>query len=151
MRIYPLVPKDDPILNDPCNGCSDFVRQDFTKLLIENMKYYGGIGLAANQIGFDERAFAMEVVGEDEFIVCYNPSIIKSSSDVTTLREGCLSFPEGVTVEVERPESVVASYEVECGIRVTRTFDGLSAKVFQHELDHLNGILMTWYGKPERV
>lgn len=111
------------------------------------MRHHGGIGLSANQIGWHVRCFSMELEGKVNPIVCYNPKVITFSEFTTTLREGCLSFSPNVVVDVERPNWIDATYEDEDGIEITRKFHGLDAKVFQHELDHLNGILMTERGK----
>jgi len=141
-RIYPLVPLEDPILHRKIEGVSKVNRKEFAEMMIMNMIHHKGIGLSANQIGFDERVFAMRDLETKENFVCFNPSIITSSINVTTLDEGCLSFPKDVTIAITRPEKVTVSYETEFGLLLTRSFDGLLSKVFQHELDHLNGITM---------
>ena len=146
--IFDLVDKDHPILNTPTLWGCDVDRHELSKTLIENMRHYGGIGLAANQIGIDERCFSMDLVGRSRSIVCYNPSIVDHSTYLSVLEEGCLSFDKEFTVLVSRPNSIDVKYEDEDRKVITRSLTGLDAKVFQHELDHLDGILFTKRGTP---
>tara|TARA_R110000772_G_scaffold66361_1_gene147785 strand:- start:273 stop:740 length:468 start_codon:yes stop_codon:yes gene_type:complete len=95
----------------------------------------GGIGLAANQIGLPHRIFVMY-----PSIVCYNPSVIFYSQEQTLMHEHCLSYP-GKQVRIKRPTDVYVTYQDSVGQFVNRTFDGIHARVFQHELDHLNGVV----------
>jgi peptide deformylase len=106
--------------------------RDLAETLILNQ----GLGLAAPQIGIPVRAFAMM---SEKIIVCFNPRIIDESDEVIVLEEGCLSYPE-LFVKVKRPRRIKVRYEEPNGETVTKTFDGITARVFQHELDHLNGI-----------
>jgi len=104
------------------------------------MKAYGGIGLAANQCGIKARVF---VIGnEDDVMVCFNPKIISRSEKNNLGNEGCLSFP-GMYLKINRNESITVEYCDETGMMKTDTFSGLTARCFQHELDHLNGIKFT--------
>ena len=109
------------------------------------MKMYNGLGLSANQCGVFERVF---IIGnEDLAITCINPKVIKTSESVKKDNEGCLSFP-GMFLKIERPESVdVEFYDIN-GKLHNVTFDGLTARCFLHELDHMNGITMTQHVKP---
>tara|TARA_B100001996_G_scaffold257880_1_gene200518 strand:+ start:161 stop:532 length:372 start_codon:yes stop_codon:yes gene_type:complete len=104
------------------------------------MYHYNGIGLSANQIGISERVFVMILdIDTQETITCFNPKILKQSKDIVVMEEGCLSYPD-VYLEVPRPESVVVKYEDE-GKNVHKLkLNGLSARVFQHEYDHMEGI-----------
>lgn len=106
------------------------------------MKKYGGIGLAANQCSIKARVF---VIGnEDEAIVCFNPRIVSISETSVTANEGCLSFP-GLALNINRTENIGVEYYDENGKLKTNTFSGITARCFQHELDHLNGIKFTSY------
>lgn len=96
-----------------------------------------GIGLAAPQVGHSIRMFVVNV-GDGYDRVCINPSIIEYSSETSSAMEGCLSFP-GVMVNVTRPITIVAQYTNLEGKTVTRQLDGLAARCYQHELDHLLG------------
>ena len=109
------------------------------------MKLYGGIGLSANQCGVFERMF---VIGYQEFsLVCINPKIIEQSEDKVKDIEGCLSFP-GLSLKVERPESVVAEWTDENGELKRARLSGVTARCFQHELDHMNGVKFTEHVGP---
>jgi peptide deformylase len=101
------------------------------------MKLFGGIGLSANQCGVQQRVF---VIGTDHFqIACINPKIINESANKVKDNEGCLSFP-GLYCKIERPENIVVEFTTENGETKTIEMTGVTARCFQHELDHLNGI-----------
>lgn len=107
------------------------------KRLKMTMKLYGGLGLSANQCGVFERIF---VIGTDQFqIACINPRIINSSAEINKSDEGCLSFP-GLYLKIERPEWIEVEFTNEEGVIQQMRLEGLTARCFQHELDHLNGI-----------
>ena len=108
---------------------------DLAQTMIEN----DGLGLAANQIGIKARAFAM--MGE-QIVVCFNPRIVDFSGDQVYLEEGCLSFPN-LYVKIKRHKKIKVRYTEPNGNVVTNVYDGITARVFQHELDHLNGIVHT--------
>jgi len=96
----------------------------------------GGIGLAAPQVGVSKRIFIMG--NEEKLIVCINPEIVSGTGEIKDT-EGCLSFP-GLWLHVKRYEKVIAKYQTMNGETTQEEFDGLMARVFQHELDHLNGV-----------
>ena len=101
------------------------------------LKLYGAIGLSANQCGVFERVF---VIGTDQFqISCINPKIIRASAEMNKSDEGCLTFP-GLYVKLERPEWVEVEFTDDTGKLVQMRLEGLTARCFQHELDHMNGI-----------
>jgi peptide deformylase len=99
----------------------------------------GGIGLAANQCGERVRMFIMLIDGE--FWVCFNPEILETSTDLTEFSEGCLSFP-GESCIIKRPETILVKYFDISGVEIIERLAGLPSRCFQHELDHLNGIIM---------
>ena len=139
-----LVKSDDSILHrkiQPCGcGCD---RHFKSKTLIENMLHYGGVGLSANQIGMDTRAFAMiRDIEYNDIIVCFNPRIVKRYDDEVWCEEGCLSFPDEI-INIQRPDRIVVKYEDEDKKDHKIKLDGFAARVFQHEYDHLNGIDFT--------
>ena len=115
------------------------------KRLKMTMKMHNGLGLSANQCGVFERIF---VIGSGENVwACINPKIINASSDLIRDREGCLSFP-GLALNVERHSWVEAEFiNEECKV-VQMRFEGLTARCYQHELDHMNGIRFTNHVKP---
>ena len=109
------------------------------KRLKMTMKLYGGLGLSANQCGVFERVF---VIGTDQFqIACINPRIVGKSPSTIKESEGCLSYP-GLYVKVDRPDWVEVEYTNENGELIQTRLDGVTARCFQHELDHMNGIRM---------
>lgn len=116
-----------------------------TTSLLETMHQYNGIGLAANQVDLPYRVFVMK--GDPNF-ACFNPRIVMPSTETIALEEACLSFP-GVVVKVTRPRSIRVRFQTPSGETVTKQFTGLSARVFQHELDHLDGIL--YYNRSSRL
>jgi len=115
------------------------------KRLKMTMKLHGGIGLSANQCGVFERVF---VIGANDAVwACINPKIINASPDLIRDKEGCLSFP-GLALNVERHSWVEAEFiNEECKV-VQMRFEGLTARCYQHELDHMDGIRFTNHVKP---
>jgi peptide deformylase len=115
------------------------------KRLKMTMKLHGGIGLSANQCGVFERVF---VIGANDAVwACINPKILNASPDLIRDKEGCLSFP-GLALNVERHSWVEAEFiNEECKV-VQMRFEGLTARCYQHELDHMNGIRFTNHVKP---
>ena len=115
------------------------------KKLKMTMKMYAGLGLAANQCGIFERVF---VIGSEDFqFACINPKIIQSSPEMDKQPEGCLSYP-AVYLKVPRPKWIDVEFWTEEGKQVQTRLEGLSARCFAHELDHLNGIRFTEYVGP---
>ena len=109
------------------------------------MKLYGGIGLSANQVGVMHRMFVMGT--NDFFVACINPKIIEQSKETEVSVEGCLSFP-GLQLKVERPKWVIAEYTNAEGQVQQTKFEGITARCYLHELDHMNGICYTSHVKP---
>lgn len=113
--------------------------------MVRAMRRNNGVGLAAPQVGLDMRIAVIDAGGGILKII--NPSIIKRDGSDTT-EEGCLSIPS-VLVKVKRSKTVTVEYTDESGKINKKTFTGLEAKAFQHEIDHLNGRLiidyLPWY------
>lgn len=137
---YPLVHPSHPILattmdkfdfNDPP---VDPVK--LAKDLLDHMRYYRGIGLSANQLGLPYRVFAME--GDPGF-VCFNPVITATGNEEVSLDEGCLTYP-GLFVKLSRPQSIRVRFQDPYGNVCVKKFSGMSARCFQHECEHLNGV-----------
>ena len=139
--IKELVKSDDEILYHKIKPCSVTLDRHFiAKTLIENMFHYDGVGLSANQIGMDVRAFAMiRDLEHNEVMVCFNPRITKTYGDPVWCEEGCLSFPDEI-LNVKRPDRIVVKYEDEDNKVHKLKLNGFPARVFQHEYDHLEGI-----------
>ncbi len=101
------------------------------------MKKYSGLGLSANQCGVFERVF---VIGTEHFqFACINPKIIDQSAEMIKEYEGCLSYP-ALYIKIDRPSWIMASNYNENGEKMEVKIEGLTARCFQHELDHMNGI-----------
>ena len=142
--IRELVKSDNKILHQRVKSCgANLDRHFLAKTLIENMLHYDGVGLSANQIGIEERAFAMiRDIEYNDIIVCFNPRIVKRYDDEVWCEEGCLSFPDEI-INIQRPDRIVVKYEDENKKDHKIKLDGFAARVFQHEFDHLNGIDFT--------
>jgi len=137
-----LITGFNPILTTPCQHF-DFANPpfdpvEFAKELVAFMYEKNGIGLAANQVGQPYTIFAMR--GQPENYVFYNPKITFLSDEKIELEEGCLSFP-GVECKIKRPVSLRLRFQVPNGSVMSQTFTGMSARVIQHEISHLNGEL----------
>lgn len=116
---------------------------ELIRTMREAMHEANGIGLSANQIGIPWRVFVAQVPdaqGHMKFYSMFNPKIEKPSSETETLEEGCLSIPETFG-PVERAYRLTLSAQDKAGKKVKIKAWGLLARVFQHEMDHLNGKL----------
>jgi peptide deformylase len=147
--IFALVGENDPILNSVAPEF-DFENppvdpNEFASRLVETCKFRGGFGLAANQCGYNHRVFVMG--SGNEYVGLFNPKIINQSDEHSLVAEGCLSFPM-LALKISRPKSIEVEYYDFRGEKHETKFEGLTAHVFQHELDHLNGICYTDRAKP---
>lgn len=104
------------------------------------MKAHDGVGLSANQLGLSHRFFIAE--NNRKFYAIWNPEISKISNKSATEQEGCLSIP-GVFGQVSRSIAVTLTGLDLRGKKVSHKATGFLARIFQHELDHLDGILFT--------
>ncbi len=135
----------DPVLKSRAAPVKDF--DDSLKQLADDMMRImyeaEGAGLAANQIGRLKRIFvaAYEDEGELREFVVVNPAVEERSEVQEKDREGCLSIP-GISVEVERPVAVTLTGQDLSGEPLRVEAKGRLARIFQHEIDHLDGILM---------
>lgn len=157
--ILPIVAYGDPVLRK----VAEEIDADYPNLteLIENMKQTmynaSGVGIAAPQIGKSIRLFIIDATpfAEDEELsdedrrqlkvfnkVFINPKIIEEDGDEWAFNEGCLSIPD-IREDVFRQESVTFEYEDENFEKHSETLTGIAARVFQHEYDHIEGILFT--------
>jgi peptide deformylase len=100
-----------------------------------------GIGLAATQLGVLHRVLVYRAYSDDPLTALVNPAIEWADEELETLEEGCLSLP-GVHVEVERPARVRVRAHDAQGKELVVEAEGLEARVIQHEIDHLDGILI---------
>ena len=144
MAIYTLLENDNTALTIPLSGCSENLdRAELKENLIETMKEYHGVGLSANQCGVMERVFVMySDVKKDEIIACFNPQIISEGTEMVLMDEGCLTWP-GLWLKVRRPDHINCSFEDENGDSHEVTMMGLECRIFQHEMDHMEGTNFT--------
>jgi peptide deformylase len=132
----------DPILRRPTapvGEVTDEIRE-LIPVLTVSMREAKGLGLAANQVGIGKRLALVSDTGEEEDIrVVIDPEIV-ATDGALAMEEGCLSFP-GLLGLITRPERVTVRYTNLDGERITEETDGLLARCFLHEIDHLDGIL----------
>ena len=144
-----LVEQTNPILRKVCEPF-DFNEPvmdpyELAEGLHEIRRKDGGIGLAAPQVGIDTRALVigmgdLQTEGTEDYDqVFFNPVITSVEGKETYMIEGCLSFP-GLFVKVKRHEDIVLQWETEEGSECTETFSGITSRILQHEIDHLNGV-----------
>ena len=136
---YNLVDETDEILSTKMDRF-DFQNpptdpEELGKELLAHMRYFGGIGLSANQLGLPYRVFVME--GDPGF-VCFNPRITAHAGDEVLLEEGCLSYP-GLYIKKKRPAMIRCNFQDPYGNLITKRFNGISSRIFQHEFEHLEG------------
>jgi peptide deformylase len=140
-----LVLHPDARLRDTSQKITD-INDEIVRLaeaMIEKLRVFRGIGLAGVQVGRMERIFVTHVEG-DKPRVFINPTIIETSVELSEYEEGCLSIP-AIYADVERPEAVRLQAWNERGRPFNLDADGLLARVIQHELDHLNGVMFIDY------
>jgi peptide deformylase len=142
--IYDLVKSDHPLLRqkletfDFSNSPMDPI--ELAKNLTETMLKNNGLGLSANQCGLPYRVF---VIASNPVIACFNPRVVDESTQTeVSLEEGCLSFPY-LFLKVKRPRMIKVRYNLPNGEIATEKFDGMTARIFLHELDHMNGEVFT--------
>lgn len=136
---YNLVKENNEILRkvaEPWDFSTDGDVNDLTKNMMKTMMENNGIGLAAPQIGLSKRIFVMG--NSSKLYACVNPQIISGVGEIKDI-EGCLSFPH-LWLRIKRFETINVTYQNVLGEEVITEFSGLIARVFQHELEHLDGI-----------
>ena len=138
IRQYP-----DPALRLKAHEVGAF-DDDLTQLVERMTKLMhdaNGVGLAANQVGILRRVLVFQPGADAELRAVVNPRLVGRSDEVETDEEGCLSL-QGVRVPVERPVGVRLEGRDPAGNELLLDLDGLGARVVQHELDHLDGVLI---------
>lgn len=136
-----LVPSTNPILTTKLEPF-DFKNPpvdpiELANHLIQVMDKHNGIGLSANQLGMEHRVFVMRT---EPRLVCFNPVITFESEDQSVLEEGCLTFPS-LYVKIRRSTWIRTRFFDVNGELRTQKFAGITARCFQHELDHLDGVV----------
>ncbi|MBC8042859.1 MAG: peptide deformylase [Rhizobacter sp.] len=123
---------------------SDAALKTLVEDMFETMHQASGIGLAAPQVGVSLRLIVVDISVIDDYedespLVIINPMILETEGE-RTMEEGCLSLP-GIRETVTRPAIITLKYRDENFKEHTEKFDGLNARVIQHEMEHLNGEL----------
>lgn len=108
--------------------------------MVTLMRKANGVGLAANQINIGKRFFVLEIEGTVKKVI--NPEIVETSEEMAEYEEGCLSIP-GIYKKVVRPEKIKVKYLNENGEEKVEELEEMWSRAFQHEYDHLEGILFT--------
>lgn len=143
MAILEIKKFNEPVLRKKCKRIRK-IDKKIKKLaidMVQTMKKGQGIGLAAPQVGVLKRVIVVQTdLGGQRILALVNPKIIKKSFETEVSEEGCLSFP-GIFLEIKRAKEVeVEGLDIK-GKKIKLEAKGLLARVFQHEIDHLDGIL----------
>jgi peptide deformylase len=150
VSLRPIVFTPDPVLRRKARPVAKFDNglQTLIDDMIETMRAAPGVGLAAPQVNASERLIVVEFGDEEDdsvppkLFVLINPEITRSSPETNFGPEGCLSIP-GLLGEVERSHAVTVKGRNRHGQPMTVKAKGWLARIFQHEIDHLNGVLFT--------
>lgn len=135
-----LLEEGNAALAQPCEPWdfdTDGDPTDLVKELFSTLVECGGVGLAAPQCGVMKNIFVMG--NFQKMTACINPSVVETSTDSVVEVEGCLSFPS-LWLKVKRPSTITVQYQNIEGEIVQEELEGLAARVFLHEFDHLFGI-----------
>ena len=144
MAVRHIVYYGDPILRKKCKDV--FPEEDLSDLIndmMDSMYEAEGNGLAANQIGVNKNLFVVDIshIDENETPRVFLNGKIENSQGESVYSEGCLSLPE-IKFDVARPEIITFSFQDKDRKKKVEEFDGLLSRAIQHEVDHLNGILI---------
>ncbi|MGM0640762.1 MAG: peptide deformylase [Thermotogota bacterium] len=132
----------DPVLRGKTEEIKIFDERfrDLIDKMYSEMYKSDGVGLAAPQVGMPYKFFVMDDGQGKKAVI--NPKILSFSDENITFEEGCLSIPE-IFAEIERPKTIKVEYYNEYGEKIEEELTDYTARIFQHENDHLNGILFT--------
>jgi peptide deformylase len=140
VSVLPIRLYGDPVLTDATLEVDEIDGRiaALAESMIETMYEAPGVGLAANQVGVQKRMFVYDK--GDGPVVVINPRIVESDGE-WTYEEGCLSVP-GLSWEITRPNAVhLVGFDLE-GNEISVETDEFEGRIFQHELDHLDGVLL---------
>lgn len=145
---YSLVDESNPILKrvmPEFDFNSGVDSGEISNRMKETLKLHKAFGLAAPQCGLE---YNVCVIGaEDNYLTLFNPKILYKSVESVHMEEGCLSYPFMI-LSITRPSVVDVQYQDERGTFTTQTFSGITARIVQHEIDHLNGVTFITLAKP---
>jgi peptide deformylase len=140
MAILEIKKYPDPILRKKAEEVKE-ITEEIKKIaqdMIETKRSSQGIGLAAPQVGILKRIIVLRTENHPQVLV--NPEILEKSKEKEIMEEGCLSFP-GLYLKIKRAKRVKVEALDEKGEKIKIQAEGLPARIFQHEIDHLDGIL----------
>lgn len=140
--ILDIVKKPNAVLKKPARLIEPDDIATYAELIanmFETLKVSGGVGLAAPQVGLDISLFVISVDGENHTFI--NPVVIDASSEIGVQPEGCLSLP-GLILDIPRSKRIKAMYRDANGVQHVNDFDEGWARIFLHEFDHLQGIMI---------
>ncbi len=159
MAVRPIVHADNPILRQKSKKVKRFGQalQNLIDDMVETMCAANGLGLAAPQIGVSQQVIIIQLPENEEdpqsgklYVLC-NPEIVRTAGEEEESEEGCLSVP-GFVGYVRRPTVVTVKGLDSKGKKIRIKAKGLLARAFQHEIDHINGILyIDRVDSPEKI
>jgi peptide deformylase len=150
MPLREIIAVPDPVLRRKARKVTDFGPDLQTLIddMVETMRVAPGVGLAAPQVNVPLQVIVVEFGDEEDedappkLFTVVNPEIVRASNDMVTGVEGCLSIP-GIVGEVERVDQITVQGQNRRGQPLRLKAEGWLARIFQHEIDHLNGVLFT--------
>jgi peptide deformylase len=164
MAVRKVIYINDERLRQKAKKVKDFTPalKQLAQDMLETMHAHKGVGIAGPQVGVMQRIFVAEIpLPEDKEVephpqsgrvyILINPEIVKTSDNLVEGHEGCLSIPN-LQGSVERPEWIEVKAQNLQGRKIRLKVDDLLARIFQHEIDHLNGVLFIDHIKdPEKL
>jgi peptide deformylase len=150
MALREIVTIPEPVLRKKARKVTDFGSelQSLIDDMVETMREAPGVGLAAPQVASPLRVIVVEFGDEEneeispKLYTMVNPEIVRLSDEIVVGTEGCLSIP-GFIGDVERPDQIIVKGQNRRGQPMRVKASGWLARIFQHEIDHLNGVLFT--------
>jgi len=139
ISIYPA-----PVLRKPAEPVENFDQdlEDTVAAMFTRMRESHGVGLAAPQVGLKQQILVLNPTGEPgDDLALVNPRILKLWGERSLSEEGCLSFP-GIYGEVSRPDKVRVEARTPQGEPLEEVYEGFVSRIIQHEMDHLEGVLL---------
>ena len=160
MAVRPIVRADNPLLRQKSKKVKRFGQalQNLIDDMVETMHAVHGLGLAAPQVGVSQQVIVVQLPEDDEedpqsgklYVLC-NPEIVRTAGEEEESEEGCLSVP-GFAGDVQRAAVVTVKGLDRRGKKMRIKAEGLLARAFQHEIDHINGVLyIDRVDSPEKI
>lgn len=152
MSVLPILQVPEALLRRPSQEVREFDEGlvALANILTATRRHWNGFGLAAPQVGSLFRIIALNPGRTVGFPIMVNPMIAKHGNNKSTAEEGCLSIAAGKqNFRVKRWDTIIVLFQTPDGDHHERVARGLAARVIQHEIDHLDGILIDG-GKPEQ-